>query len=257
MKNRKYLFFDIDGTLVDENKQMPESTKRTLDQLKQNGHFVAIATSRPYCLTYEQAKSLDISNYVCDGGDGIVIDDHVDVLRPLNLEDALMCAKECLENKFPIASSIDTTNYRYSFDGRFISLHPELKDAFDFKTKEDFDVLKASRIHKMCIHASIEDEIKIPSLKKLPHYRLSATCILVEATYKFKGIQEMIEKVNGNLEDVIVFGDGFNDLEMFEHAPFSVAMGNAVDPLKRLASMVTKDIHEDGIEYACQYLNLI
>ena len=44
---RKYIFFDIDGTLTDANPggKILESTYRTLDQLKANGHFVAIATS--------------------------------------------------------------------------------------------------------------------------------------------------------------------------------------------------------------------
>ena len=45
---RKYIFFDIDGTLTDANPggKILESTYRTLDQLKANGHFVAIATGR-------------------------------------------------------------------------------------------------------------------------------------------------------------------------------------------------------------------
>ena len=43
---RKYIFFDIDGTLLDDNPggKILESTYRTLDKLKENGHFVAIAT---------------------------------------------------------------------------------------------------------------------------------------------------------------------------------------------------------------------
>lgn len=40
---RKYIFFDIDGTLLDDNPggKILESTYRTLDKLKENGHFVA------------------------------------------------------------------------------------------------------------------------------------------------------------------------------------------------------------------------
>ena len=45
---RKYIFFDIDGTLLDDNPggKILESTYRTLDKLKENGHFVAIVRRR-------------------------------------------------------------------------------------------------------------------------------------------------------------------------------------------------------------------
>ncbi|WP_041138650.1 HAD-IIB family hydrolase [Beduini massiliensis] len=253
----KYLFFDIDGTLVDEHKHLPESTKRTLERLKENGHFIAIATSRPYVLTYLQAEALNIENYVCDGGDGLVINNTIIELLPLNLEDCLAVAKECLIHQIPIATSIDTTNNRYSTDGKFIALNRSLENAFDFVTKTDFDVLQAKTIHKMCLHLTLKEESLIPSLKKVPHYRISPTCILVEAIDKYRGIEKMVDYLQGNHQEIIVFGDGMNDIKMFEQAPYSVAMGNAAEPLKKIASYITEDIHADGIEKACKHLGLI
>lgn len=253
----KYLFFDIDGTLVDEHKLLPKSTKDTLIKLKENGHFVAIATSRPYILTYEQAESLHIDHYVCDGGDGLVIHKKIVEILPLNLENCLLVAKQCLEHQIPIATSIDTTNNRYSRDGKFIEYNPSLKNAFNFVTKEDFEVLKANAIHKMCLHLTEKEEYLIPALQKVPHYRISPTCILVEAIDKYRGIEKIVSLVNGNHQDIIVFGDGMNDMKMFEQAPYSVAMGNAVAPLKEIATYITEDIHSDGIEKACKYLGLI
>ncbi|WP_311492006.1 HAD hydrolase family protein, partial [uncultured Anaerococcus sp.] len=50
-------------------------------------------------------------------------------------------------------------------------------------------------------------------------------------------------------EDVIVFGDEMNDMSMFEVAGTGVAMGNAVDPIKKLAAYVTKSNNEDGIAF--------
>ena len=44
---KKYLFFDIDGTLTDNStKKIVTSAKWALDELQRNGHFVAIATGR-------------------------------------------------------------------------------------------------------------------------------------------------------------------------------------------------------------------
>ena len=55
---RKYIFFDIDGTLLDDNPggKILESTYRTLDKLKENGHFVAIATGRAQYMAMDAAK---------------------------------------------------------------------------------------------------------------------------------------------------------------------------------------------------------
>lgn len=254
----KYFFFDIDGTLLSEvDNLLLDSTKRTLQLLKDNGHFIAIATSRPYCLTYLTAQELGINNYVCDGGDGIIIDGNIVELLPLNLQDCLELAKEAIEHDILIATSIDTTNNRYSPNQRFIEAYPHLKDAFNFVTDASFHVLEAKSIHKMCILCKQEQEYLLPSLIKVPYYRIDEQCILVEAMYKYKGIEKMISYINGNIEDVVVFGDGINDIDMLENAAMSIAMGNAKDIVKQSAKYVTDKASEDGIYKACQYFKWI
>ena len=53
------------------------------------------------------------------------------------------------------------------------------------------------------------------------------------------------------------FGDGPNDLEMFQEVDYAIAMGNSCEPLKECAHYVTDAIHEDGIYNALRYLKLI
>ena len=46
---KKYIFFDIDGTLTDNaTKKIVPSAQKALDELQKNGHFVAIATGRAH-----------------------------------------------------------------------------------------------------------------------------------------------------------------------------------------------------------------
>ena len=256
--NKKYFFFDIDGTLLSEiDKTLPQSCKETLTELKDNGHFIAIATSRPYCLTYQTAKDIGIDNYVCDGGDAFVVDNQIIELLPLNLKDCLSLAKECIDNHIAIATSVDTTNYRYSPDDRFITQYPDLCHVFDFVVKEDFDVLKAKAIHKMCILCKKEEERLLPSLNKVPHYRLDDQCILVEAVYKYQGILKMMRYLNAPIDDIVVFGDGINDLDMLSQAPISIAMGNAKEIVKKSATYVTDKASDDGIKKACLHFGWI
>jgi len=51
--SEKIVFIDIDGTLVNEQKEIPPSTKEAIKQLQQSGVHVAIATGRPpfLCMT--------------------------------------------------------------------------------------------------------------------------------------------------------------------------------------------------------------
>ncbi len=74
---------------------------------------------------------------------------------------------------------------------------------------------------------------------------------LIEPDVKHEGIEALMKAVDGNLDDVVVFGDGMNDVKMFEAFRLSIAMGNAVEPLKQIASEVTERSDNDGIYQAC------
>ena len=52
-----------------------------------------------------------------------------------------------------------------------------------------------------------------------------------------------------DLNQTLVFGDSYNDIEMFEVAKYKVAMGNGVDQLKKLANFTTKDVNQEGIAF--------
>ena len=60
-----------------------------------------------------------------------------------------------------------------------------------------------------------------------------------------------------DIKDVVVFGDGENDLVMFKKEWTSIAMGNGVEDLKKKADFVTKDSTDDGIEYSCRHFGWI
>ncbi|MCF0109993.1 MAG: HAD hydrolase family protein, partial [Erysipelotrichaceae bacterium] len=57
--------------------------------------------------------------------------------------------------------------------------------------------------------------------------------------------------------DVVVFGDDYNDLVMFDKQWFSIAMGNACEELKQKADYVTDLNVNDGIYKACEHFGWI
>ena len=58
-------------------------------------------------------------------------------------------------------------------------------------------------------------------------------------------------------EDAIAFGDGNNDIEMFEVVGNKIAMGNASDELKEIATDICKTAADDGIYHYCLEKGLI
>lgn len=48
-----------------------------------------------------------------------------------------------------------------------------------------------------------------------------------------------------------------NDIPMLEAVPNSIAVGESSEKLKQLSSFVTKNLLDDGIEYALRYFNII
>ena len=105
------------------------------------------------------------------------------------------------------------------------------------------------------------DESKIDlftAFKKINHlYIESSDFVVTDQDHKLDGILKMLEKVGGKQDDLVVFGDSRNDIMMFNGANISICMGNAEEEVKRHADFVTKDIDDDGIEYACKHFNWI
>ena len=67
MKDRKIIFFDIDGTLIttDFASKVPESTKEAIQIAKQKGHLVFVNTGRVFCCIDNVIKSVGFDGYVC------------------------------------------------------------------------------------------------------------------------------------------------------------------------------------------------
>lgn len=76
--NKAALFFDVDGTLIDEQtKIVPESTLRALKQARENGHLVFINTGRTSCNTLDSMKHIPVDGYVCGCGTEIIYQGNV------------------------------------------------------------------------------------------------------------------------------------------------------------------------------------
>ena len=254
---KKYLFFDIDGTLVNGgygSEFIPASTLLALQKVREAGHFTAIATGRAHVMAKSFMEPLGMDNMVSDGGYGLTIGGKLLGIIPLDKEKVCELIDECIEKDFPWGLSIDNESCRYTADERFIEVTADsyLKTVI----RKDLDPHKCDRIYKAYIACLPGEEQKLEKLKELPWCRFHREYIFVEPADKAYGIRKVMDHFNGDYRDVIVFGDNDNDLSMFTDDFYKVAMGNATERLKKAADYVTADINDDGIYKACEYLGL-
>lgn len=254
----KYLFFDIDGTLAAGpigNRVVPEGTRDALLRLRKNGHFTAICTGRSHAMARSYMEEQGFTNMVADGGNSTVIDGNLLGIEPLDRKRCIQVLEECDRLKIPWAVSADDSNTRLSIDGRFADLVE--KGYMVTKTVPNLDYHAIPRFYKLYIAVNAEDEKRITTLDLVPHVHFSDTCLFVEPIDKSRGIMRIMEHLGAPIEDVVVFGDGMNDLSMFDPRWLSIAMGNAVQPLKDAADYITANADDDGIRKACEHFGWI
>ena len=255
-----YVFFDIDNTLVSHKgiSHIPQETLEAVNILKLAGHIPAIATGRGGFLTFTTAQEFGIDYLVCSGGAQIFIDgreihcamfpdEHINMFRQVAAKFPELCA--AIDDKYLYASDAFSDFFSY------------------FNRQAGYNCIRP--IHALSrmiicyimlppetltpehgLFFSPPDGVKL----ELMHAFTEARC---DNSSKWSGIEKLIAHVGANLDDVIVFGDGPNDIDMLTHAKIGVAVGNASDNVKSCADYVCEDIDDGGILKACRHLGLI
>jgi len=255
---RHYFFFDIDGTIAVGTpglQYVPESTQRAIKELEAKGHFVAIATGRSHAMALNYMHQLGFRNMVSDGGNGLTIDGELISIEPLNYDDCLALIDECQQKNFIWAFSPDNEQRRLAPDDAFYEFTHDVympTVTVDHIDPRDYDV-----IYKVYVACYYPHEYELETLKRLPWCRYHDEYFFVEPIDKSVGIKKMVNYLGGDVEDVVVFGDGLNDMNMFIPEWTSIAMGNAADELKARADYITDDNDKDGIYNACKHFGWI
>lgn len=256
--NKKYFFFDIDGTLTDKRTgQIVPSAKRTIKKLQQQGHFVAIATGRALYKTRSIAREMNIHHIVSNGGAALTIYDEVIENNPLDHNKAIALCKEIEQLGYGILISPSDSIDVIMLNDDFIHQMGYRLEPTRYFLRKDLKYEDIKDIYK--IYASIpqEKEEQLTLRDSIGHIRFQGDYLIFQYDQKNKGIEKMVERIGGSLEDVVVFGDDYNDIVMFQDKWTSIAMNNAPQELKERSTFVTKCSYEDGIEYACQHFGWI
>lgn len=255
---KKLLFFDVDGTLYNSQKELPNSAKDALFKARENGHELAIATGRAPFMIRDLLEELEIDTYVTFNGQYVVHKGEViytdqiakDELQKIiafgesqNHPFVFLNEKEMIaskDNYLSIEESLNTLQYPYpKIDANYYAQNPV------------YQTLLFAEQHEQELY-----EKQFPNVQFIRWHQFSCDILPREGS-KARGIQKLIEHLNVPIEDTIAFGDGLNDVEMLSGVGIGVAMGNSHEKAKAAASIITKHVDEDGLAFAMKQLNLI
>ncbi len=256
---KKYFFFDIDGTLAPPGasvQDVPASTKEAIQELRKRGHFCALATGRPACTAAGIGRDLGFDDYVSDGGNGITLNGELISLDPMPHENCVALADECDEHGYLWAVSTENEPVRYCRSPKFHDALSKSEVMHDVVTP-DLDIRQCPKVYKMFVACKPGEEENLTALSGLSWERFTPEFFIAEPGNKEVGIRKIMDHFQAPYEDVVVFGDGINDLSMFQPEWTSIAMGNAVPELKAKADFVTRDCDDDGIAYALKHFGWI
>lgn len=259
MVARKYFFFDYDGTLaVPLTREIPASTRKTLSLLRERGHFIALATGRLQINALDFISSIGIDNLVADGGYSVTLQGKLLWMDSLEIDSVKKCLRILDAHHIPWAVTTANELIRYSPREDFAEISGDYYVPTQYDPTLTIDSL--TRVFKVYIPCKLEDEhliLETGALDDVPHVRYNSDTIFVEPMDKQRGITYMMDVLAAPYSDVVVFGDGCNDVSMFLPQWTSIAMGNARDVLKEHADYVTTNCDDDGIMNACRHFGWI
>ncbi|MBU3132042.1 Cof-type HAD-IIB family hydrolase [Clostridium gasigenes] len=253
----KLIATDLDGTLLDENGNLPKYFKKTLKILTTNHNIKFIAASgRPYNSLKEDFG--DLTNAIILVSDnGALITDcnniiHTNFIKP-NLVKALISHyRKINKENLDIILSCKDTAYIESTNERFIkemSKYYYKKEVVDNIQEITDDVLKIT----FCDFDNIKETAKNhfnPIFENELQLSFSGAIwldITDKHTTKGIGVKKIQEKYVITKGETMAFGDYYNDITLFEKAYYSYAMDNASDFIKSKAKFVAPSNIDHGV----------
>jgi len=100
----------------------------------------------------------------------------------------------------------------------------------------------------------VRDALHRLGMRRSLIYNKSSLMILPEGVDKASGLREAVAELGATVEQTIAVGDAENDLALLEEAGLGVAVGNALDAVKRSADVVLERSNGEGVRLLCEAL---
>lgn len=262
----KLAAFDMDGTLLNDKKEITSKTEKVLKELQKQGVELAFITGRVYVSPYYYAKVHGLDLMIAATNGSHVVDKNGNVIYEAKLD------KETVNKVLDLLKDTGFYFHLYPIDGLITSeensgnplseIHGRMPEGYEDKMRRvilPYDELYKidDDIYKIIIITD-DNEARLKFRELLDNERIfnsSSWHNNIEIT-SFKGtkkygVEAMLKNLGISWDDVWAFGDNENDLPMLHLAGHPFIMGNATDEIKKESrATVVGDNDEEGVANA-------
>lgn len=253
----KLLAIDMDGTLLNSNREVSKENKDAIKKAIENGVRVVITSGRSlkglekfleemnlrgenqYLIANNGGTIYKTDDFKCINYKGLTSEDLIESYK-LSLNTGLQMMaythNDCIapeENEF--------TKFEREFVGTKVKII-DCNTVNDEITKILFSQ-KEENLEKIMKEIPMEYYDKYHVVKTMP----KVLEVMNKECNKGYGVKKLADYLGINRDEIICIGDEANDVEMIEYAGLGVAMGNAIDEVKSLANYVTDSNDNNGV----------
>ncbi|MGG3503943.1 Cof-type HAD-IIB family hydrolase [Paenibacillus lautus] len=234
----KLIALDLDGTLLTDEKQITEETKKWLQYAVDHGVKVIFSTGRGLQTTKGFLNELGLDS-------PMVLLNGAEVWEgPGRLKKRVFLPRDTVRDMHAIAAERGEWYWGYSVE----SLTGD-KDWTSEMFERDWMKFGIGSNDQQKL-AEIKEELLSWGTLEVTRSALSNMEISVKGITKESGVREVCQMLGFSMSDVIAMGDSDNDAKLLKAAGLGVAMANGEDYIKSIADVITATNNEDGVAQA-------
>ena len=260
MSNIKAIVLDLDGTLLTTSKSVSPRNYRAVKACYDSGLRIIVATARPPRAVRQFLKDAPFVDYTVFYNGALVTCELKKIQRHISIstEISRQISEFIMFQEPKSVISYEVNDFWYTsapvpdsqcsqFGIRPTDPKPEVVNHDFIKRLSPTKILVLGYNQWTGISERFGDQVNVIA---------TDDGVLVQIMHKLaskeNGVQWVLEDIGLSPEDVMVFGDDFNDLGLFHLCGFPIAMGNGINELKNRAKFVTKSNDEDGVAVALE-----
>lgn len=261
------VFFDYDGTLVDERDEIfvpSKKTKEAIIALKKQGYLCILATGRALTYVPQGAKDLGLDGYICCNGAYVEVNQELIYLDTFDANEIV-----------PFLKELDQHQINYILETHQNCYVKDMNEKTYIEYMKYFQIPKQGFVPLLDMN-EVQDKVEkitlVPSdeatmhdwmnrLKNVydccRHRQFTTFDVTKKTMHKGIGIQQVIDHFQIPFEHTYAFGDGSNDVGLLKGVYYSIAMEPHASVLDDIAYMFTTSVKEEGIYQALKKLEVI
>ena len=263
--NKKMIFLDLDGTLLNNEKKLPQVNREAMDAALEKGHKVLICTGRPLSSAIKLLPLFGLDKpgcYAITFNGGLIYDageKKAIYKKTLPLEQVRYVFEKAYEYGGVHIQTYTDEGFICEYDTPESRFYEKMTHCERKVVKDIFEELKGEEPCKMLAIAYGCDRAHIEGFRESMLEYAEGKMDVCFSCYEYlefmpaginKGnsIRWMCEYLNIPMVNTIAVGDAENDITMLQTAAVGAVMKNASEEIKKLGTYITeKDNNEGGV----------